>query len=104
VLTRQELNEHALALAAIAGLCSSVLTYALDFIALRTMSPRRFGVLTSVQPVFAVVAGVTILHQVPSPHQEVGVLIVATINVIAVGTAPHVRSNGTPRDPKPSET
>jgi inner membrane transporter RhtA len=40
-----------------AGVLSSVIPYACDLVALRSVPPRFFGVLMSVHPVFAALAG-----------------------------------------------
>lgn len=69
-----------------AGVLSSVVPYALDLVALRTVPARFFGVFMSVHPVLAALAGLVILDQVPGPHEVVGIGIVVSVNVLAVST------------------
>ncbi len=70
-----------------AGLLSSVVPYAADLIALRRVPPRFFGVLMSVHPVLAALAGLVILDQVPHPHEWIGIAVVVTANALAVAAA-----------------
>ncbi len=70
-----------------AGVLSSVVPYALDLTALRTVPASLFGVFMSVHPVLATLAGVVILQQVPALHEAVGIGIVVGANVLAVSTA-----------------
>jgi inner membrane transporter RhtA len=69
-----------------AGLLSSVVPFALDLTALRTVPARFFGVFMSVHPVLAVVAGALLLDQVPALHEVLGMAIVVASNIIAIGT------------------
>jgi inner membrane transporter RhtA len=76
-----------------AGVLSSVVPYALDLTALRTVPARFFGVFMSVHPVLAAIAGLVILGQGLSAHELVGIGIVVGANIVALGTlgpeAPH---------------
>ena len=74
------------AVAATAGLLSSVVPYALDLVALRTVPARFFGVFMSVHPVLAALAGLVLLGQVLALHEVVGMAVVVAANVVAVGT------------------
>lgn len=80
--------------AMMAGVLSSVVPYALDLAALRTVPARFFGVFMSVHPALAVLAGLVILHQVPGVHEVAGIGIVVATNIVAFSTlqAPHTRS------------
>jgi inner membrane transporter RhtA len=78
----------ALAFAACAGLMSSVLPYALDLTALRTVPTRFFGVFMSVHPVLAALAGLVVLGEVLALHEMVGIGIVVAANVVAVASLP----------------
>lgn len=69
-----------------AGVLSSVVPFALDLTALRTVPARFFGVFMSVHPVLAAFAGLVILHQVPALHEGVGIGIVVGANIVAVST------------------
>ncbi|MEV0897098.1 EamA family transporter [Actinoplanes sp. NPDC049802] len=77
-----------------AGVFSSVVPYAADLIALRRVPARYFGVVMSVHPVFAALAGLVLLGQVLAVHEWAGIAVVVAVNVLAVrqnsghGTAP----------------
>jgi inner membrane transporter RhtA len=66
------------------ALMSSVVPYALELTALRTLASRVFGVLMSLEPAAAALAGLVVLGQVLSPLQ---VLAVALVVVASVGAA-----------------
>jgi inner membrane transporter RhtA len=70
-----------------AGVLCSVVPYAADVAALRRIPPRFFGLLQSVHPVFAALAGAAILGQVPAPHVWIGMAIVVGTNAAAVAVA-----------------
>lgn len=67
-----------------AGVFSSVIPYAVDLIALRRVPPRFFGVVMSVHPVFAALAGLILLGEALHLHEWLGILIVAGVNILAV--------------------
>ncbi len=69
-----------------AGVLSSVVAYALDITALRTVPARFFGVFMSIHPALAALAGLVILQQVLALHEVVGIAIVVATNVVAVST------------------
>jgi inner membrane transporter RhtA len=71
-------------LAAAAGLALllPVLPYALEMLALRHMTPTAFGTLMALEPAIAVLLGLLVLHQKPSPAQLAGILL-----VVLAGTA-----------------
>ncbi len=70
--------------AAAAGLAMllPVLPYALELVALRRLTPTAFGTLMALEPAIAVILGVLVLHQKPSPIQLVGIGL-----VVLAGTA-----------------
>jgi inner membrane transporter RhtA len=72
-----------LLLAVIAGVLSSAVPYAADLTALRYLPAQLFGTLSSVQPVFAALAGVFILGQWLSGHEWLGIAIIVAANVVA---------------------
>ena len=78
----------ALAFAGCAGLLSSVVPYALDLTALRTVPARFFGVFMSIHPVLAALAGLLILGEVLAVHEVVGMVVVVAANVVAVAGLP----------------
>lgn len=75
-----------LAFAAAAGVLSSVVPFAVDLTALRTIPARFFGIFMSINPVLAALAGMLILNQIPTLHEIVGIAIIVVANIIAVGT------------------
>lgn len=78
------LTPAALGYAVAAGLLSSAMPFTLDLIALRRVPPRLFSVFQSAHPVFAALAGLVLLGQVLAPHEWVGILVVVTVNTLAV--------------------
>jgi len=85
VLVAQErLSGAGLVYAVGAGVLSSVVPYAADLIALRRVPARFFGVVMSVHPVLAALAGLVLLNQFLSVHEWVGIAIVVTANALAV--------------------
>jgi inner membrane transporter RhtA len=67
-----------------AGVFSSVIPYAVDLIALRRVPPRFFGVVMSVHPVFAALAGLILLGEALHPHEWLGIFVVVSVNILAV--------------------
>jgi inner membrane transporter RhtA len=53
-----------------------VLPFALEMLALRHMTHAAFGTLMALEPAFGVLLGLLLLHQIPSPLQVVGILLV----------------------------
>jgi inner membrane transporter RhtA len=86
LLLQSPVDTGPLLFAMTAGVLSSVVPYALDLTALRTVPPRFFGVFMSIHPVLAALAGLVILQQVPSPHEVVGIGIVVGTNILAAST------------------
>jgi inner membrane transporter RhtA len=74
-----------------AGLLSSVVPYAADLIALRRVPPRFFGVVMSVHPVLAALAGLVLLGQVLHVHEWIGIGIVVAVNAFTVVVANRAR-------------
>jgi inner membrane transporter RhtA len=66
------------------ALLSSVVPYALELTALRALAGRVFGVLMSLEPAAAALAGLLVLGQVLSPVQ---LLAVALVVVASIGAA-----------------
>lgn len=82
-----------------AGVLSSVVPYAADLVALRRVPPRLFGVLMSIHPVLAALAGLVLLHQVLGPHEWTGIAIVVTANALAVAASRNRREPQPARRP-----
>ena len=64
---------------------SSVLPYSLELLALRRLSAKVFGILLSLEPAFAALAGLIVLGQVLSPTQLVGMALVVTASALVLG-------------------
>lgn len=81
-----------LVLLAFAGIAvmTSVVPYALEFIALKSMPTRVFGVLSSLGPAVAALAGLIVLGQGLSPLQLVAIAAVVAACVGAVSALPAV--------------
>ena len=69
------------------GLLSSVVPYAADLTALRTLPPRLFSVLSSAQPALAALVGLVLLGQDLALHEWAGIAVIITTNVLAITTA-----------------
>lgn len=65
---------------------SSVLPYSLELVALRHLSQRVFGVLLSLEPAVAALAGFLVLGQLLDPAQLAGMALVVTASVIVLGS------------------
>ncbi|MCP2049229.1 UNVERIFIED_ORG: inner membrane transporter RhtA [Paenarthrobacter nicotinovorans] len=63
-----------------AGIMASVLPYVADLIALRRVPANLFGVLMSINPVFAAVIGVLMLRQELAPLQWAGIALIVGAN------------------------
>ena len=77
-----------LAVGAAAALLSSALPYSIDLVVLRRMPRQRFGVLQSVHPAAAAIAGLVVLGQNLSAWQVAGLALITVANAVAVGGAP----------------
>lgn len=70
------------------ALLSSVIPYSLELLALRRMTARVFGILLSLEPAFAALAGFLVLHQHLSITQMAGMaLVVAASTAVTLGAA-----------------
>lgn len=74
----------ALLYAAAAGVLASVIPYAADLVALRRVPTQVFGVVMSVHPAMAALAGLVVLGQVLGAHEWAGIAIVVLVNAAAV--------------------
>jgi inner membrane transporter RhtA len=70
------LHPHLLLTGAAIGLLSSALPYALEFAALRRLPAKVFGVLMSLEPAAAAVAGLIVLHETLVPRELAGIALV----------------------------
>lgn len=72
----------ALGLAAACGLLSSIVPYIADLLALRRVPAQMFGTFTSINPVWAALAGWLVLHQTLQPNEWAGIAFIIISNVI----------------------
>lgn len=81
-----------LALGAAVGLLSSVIPYSCELVALRRLPPALFGVLMSLEPAAAALAGLLVVGERLSPAQwaAIGCVVVASIGATRA-TAPATR-------------
>ncbi|GAA4681594.1 EamA family transporter [Nocardioides nanhaiensis] len=82
------LDPHVLLVGFLIGLLSSVIPYTCELVALRSLRPATFGVLMSLEPAAAALAGFLVLREVLTPLQLVAVACVVVASVGATrGTA-----------------
>jgi inner membrane transporter RhtA len=67
------------------ALLSSVLPYSLELLALRRLSARVFGILLSLEPAAAALAGWLVLDQLLSGPQLVGMALVVLASAVVLG-------------------
>ncbi|WBU38614.1 EamA family transporter [Homoserinibacter sp. YIM 151385] len=67
-----------------AGLLASVVPYSIDLVVLRHLRREVFGILQSIHPAAAALAGLLVLQQLLTPLQWAGLLLVSAGNVLAV--------------------
>lgn len=70
------LSLHVLLLGAAVGILSSAIPYSFELEALRRIATRVFGVLMSIEPAMAALAGFIVLGQALSPREGVGIALV----------------------------
>jgi inner membrane transporter RhtA len=78
------LEPRLLVLGALVGLLSSVVPYSLEMVALRTLPPRVFGILMSLEPAAAALAAAALLSEWLTPLQ---LLAMASVTAASVGAA-----------------
>jgi inner membrane transporter RhtA len=66
---------------------SSVLPYSFELFALRRMSSRVFGILLSLEPALAALAGYLVLHQRLTGLQLLGIALVVGASALVMGTS-----------------
>ena len=64
---------------------SSLLPYSLELLALRRLAANVFGILLSLEPAVAAVAGFVVLDQTLHPAQVVGLVLVVLASAIVMG-------------------
>jgi inner membrane transporter RhtA len=83
------LEPRSLALGAAVGILSSAIPYSFELEALRRIEPHVFGVLMSLEPAMAALAGFIVLGQHLSPRSVLGIVLVvaASVGASRPGTA-----------------
>jgi inner membrane transporter RhtA len=71
----------AIALAVACGLMSSIVPYVADLLALRRVPAQMFGTFTSINPVWAALAGWLLLHQALDLNEWIGIGLIVISNV-----------------------
>jgi len=75
------LEPHALAVGAAVGMLSSAIPYSFELEALRRIAPHVFGVLMSLEPAMAAIAGLIVLGQGLSARAVVGIALVVIASI-----------------------
>ena len=70
------------------GLLSSVVPYSLEMIALRTLKPSVFGILMSLEPAAAALAGALLLRELLAPLQLLAIACVVAASIGATRRSP----------------
>ena len=73
------------------GICSSVIPYVSDQLAMARLPRATFALLLSLLPASATIIGIVVLRQIPVPVEVLGILLIAT------GVALHRESETGPR-------
>ena len=73
---------------------SSLLPYSLELLALRRLSTSVFGIMLSLEPAVAALAGLVVLDQRLHPLQVVGLLLVVLASAIVLGFGPRPAEAG----------
>lgn len=84
IFASQPLDGFAILCAVSAGILASVLPYVADLIALRRVPAQLFGVLMSINPVFAAIIGALALHQELNVGQWAGIALIVAANAGAM--------------------
>ena len=77
----------AIAFAVTAGVLCSAIPYVADMIALRTVPAHVFGLLMSINPIYAALIGAVFLSQALGLLEWIGVVLIVTANVVALALA-----------------
>ena len=80
------LQPRTLALGLLVGVMSSAIPYSLDLLALRRLGTATFGVLTSLNPAVAALAGLVVLGQALSRPQLLGLACVMAASASVMGS------------------
>lgn len=72
----------AITLSVLCGLMSSIVPYVVDLLALRRVPAQMFGTFTSINPIWAALAGWGLLHQALDPHEWIGIGLIVLCNAV----------------------
>jgi inner membrane transporter RhtA len=72
---------HVIVLGALVGLLSSVIPYSCELTALRTIRPALFGILMSIEPAAAALAGILVVHEFLTAVQWLALVCVVVASV-----------------------
>lgn len=89
-----------------AGILATVVPYTADLLVLRRVPADLFGILMSINPVFAAVIGVLALHEPLNPIHWAGITLIAAANAAALYSGKNNRTatgNGNRRGTRPDE-
>ena len=96
VAGKQLLEPRLMVLGALVGLLSSVIPYSAEMVALRTLSPRVFGILMSLEPAVAALVAAILLREWLTPLQ---LLAIACVMAASLGaTRKESAPEALPRD------
>jgi inner membrane transporter RhtA len=84
----QLLDPRVLALGVAVGVLSSAVPYALEFLALRRLPAATFGILMSLEPAVAALAGLLILGESLRPVQITGIVLVCVASAAVTAGSP----------------
>jgi inner membrane transporter RhtA len=73
-----------------------VVPFALELLALRRLTTAAFGTLMALEPAFAMIVGLVVLHQIPGPAGVVGICFVVAAGIGAAHTG--ARSSPVPAE------
>ena len=73
-----------------------VVPFALELLALRRLTTAAFGTLMALEPAFAMIVGLVVLHQIPGPAGVVGICFVVAAGIGAARTG--ARSSPVPAE------
>jgi inner membrane transporter RhtA len=88
VLWQHPPTPAALGCALAAGVLSSAVPFVSDLLALRRVPPHLFGVVMSVNPVFAALVGLAVLDQHLDAAAWLAIAVIVTANTVVVSTTP----------------
>lgn len=86
-------DPRVLLVGAAVGLLSSVIPYSCELVALRTLAPRVFGILMSLEPAAAALAGIVVLGELlgPAQYAAIACVVVASVGATRSGQQAVIR-------------